>query len=102
MTPDQKCEFWQQHINAWQQGKLSQKQYCQQQGLGVANFGYWRTRLKGGAKPKARAAFISVNVVEAASASVTVVLPVGLRLEFPTSSLEILLPVIVRSLQEAS
>ncbi|MBL1277569.1 MAG: hypothetical protein COB30_015915 [Ectothiorhodospiraceae bacterium] len=50
MTPDQKCEFWQKHINAWQQSKLSQKHYCQQHDLRVANFGYWRTRLKGGAQ----------------------------------------------------
>ena len=60
----------------------------------MANFGYWRKRLKIGAKPKTRATFIPVNVVGSASASVTVVLSVGLRLEFPVAALEAVLPVI--------
>jgi hypothetical protein len=33
MTNDQKRTFWQHHIERWQQGGLSQKEYCKQHPL---------------------------------------------------------------------
>ncbi len=98
MTSDNKHDFWQQHIEGWYQSKLSQKEYCKQQDLSFASFGYWRTRLN--RKAVARGKFIPVNV--AGASSVVIFLPVGIRLEFPSHALAELLPVIVRSVQEVS
>lgn len=50
MTTEQKRTHWQSHIDNWQQSGVSQTEYCKQHGLKLANFGYWRTRLK---KPNA-------------------------------------------------
>jgi hypothetical protein len=37
--------FWSRHWAAWQSSGLSQRAYCQQQGLSYSAFGYWRNRL---------------------------------------------------------
>jgi hypothetical protein len=99
MTSENKHDFWQRHIGAWSQSKLSQKAYCTQQDLSFASFGYWRTRFN--RKTEAPAKFIPINV-PSVSTSVAVFLPAGLRLEFPTHALAELLPVIVRSVQDVS
>jgi len=99
MTSEQKHDFWQRHIEGWRQSTLSQKKYCQQQDLSFASFGYWRTRLN--RKTEAHGKFIPVNLAKA-SASVNVFLPAGLRLEFPAHILAEVLPVIYRSVQDAS
>ncbi len=99
MTSENKHDFWQRHIDGWHQSKLSQKVYCTQQDLSFASFGYWRTRLN--RKTEVRGKFIPINV-PSVPASVNVFLPPGLRLEFPVHALAEVLPVIVRSLQEAS
>ena len=99
MTTEQKHDFWQRHIDGWHQSKQSKKEYCKQQNLSFASFGYWRTRLN--RKTETRSKFISVSV-PSVSASVNVFLPIGLRLELPAYALAGLLPVIVRSVQDAS
>lgn len=98
MTSENKHDFWQRHIEGWSQSNLSQKVYCTQQDISFASFGYWRTRLN--RKAVARGKFIPVNV--AGASSVVMFLPVGIRLEFPSHALAELLPVIVRSVQDAS
>lgn len=98
MTSENKRDFWQLHIEGWRQSKLSQKAYCHQQDISFASFGYWRTRLN--RKTETRGKFIPVNLA-GASSSVKVFLPMGLRLEFPVHALAEVLPVIVRSAQEA-
>jgi len=95
MTTEQKSDYWQQHIKHWHESNLSQKAYCNEQGLSFASFGYWRTRLN--RKPVNSDKFIPANL--SAAASVTVRLPVGLQLEFPAHLLPELLPVIVQSLE---
>jgi len=52
MTPTQKQKFWQQHIQAQQSSALSQAAYCRKHELSLANFGYWRKRIKADAPPK--------------------------------------------------
>ena len=99
MTTEQKHDFWQHHIDGWHQSKQSQREYCKQQDLSFASFGYWRTRFN--RKTETLSKFISVNV-PSVSASVNVFLPVGLRLEIPAHALADLLPAIVRSVQDAT
>ena len=37
--------FWQRHLERWQRSGLSQAQYCRQQRLSGAAFGWWKARL---------------------------------------------------------
>ncbi len=37
--------FWRGHLERWQRSGLSQAQYCRQQRLSVAAFGWWKGRL---------------------------------------------------------
>jgi hypothetical protein len=41
----EKRDFWAAHLTAWRNSGLSQTRYCEQQGLAIANFTYWRQRL---------------------------------------------------------
>jgi transposase len=38
--------FWRGHSEAWQLGGLTQREYCEQQGISLKNFGNWRAQLK--------------------------------------------------------
>ena len=51
MTPFQKQQYWQKHVNAWQSSSLSQAAYCKAQQLSLASFGYWRKRCSAIAAP---------------------------------------------------
>jgi hypothetical protein len=48
--------FWQRHLQRWRQSGLTQVQYCRQQRLSAAAFGWWKGRLSAerapGIKPK--------------------------------------------------
>lgn len=39
-------QIWQDHIKAWEKSGLSQKVYCNEQGIKLATFGLWRKRLR--------------------------------------------------------
>lgn len=41
-------QFWQRHLQRWSQSGLSQAQYCRQQRLSAAAFGWWKGRLSAG------------------------------------------------------
>lgn len=47
-----KTEYWQQHINAWQNSELSQTAYCASHNIKVYNLSYWRKRLKSASSNK--------------------------------------------------
>ncbi len=42
---EQKQEYWQEHIAAWDQSLLTQKEYCRTNGLSLSSFSYWRNKL---------------------------------------------------------
>jgi hypothetical protein len=42
-----KATFWRNHLKGWQSSGMSQIAYCQQHGLKIHNFHYWRRRLRG-------------------------------------------------------
>ena len=48
--------IWQAHIDAWMDGELSQRTYCEQNGLCPTTFYRWRARLKDEAKVRERRA----------------------------------------------
>ena len=43
---DIKRTRWRKYNEAWQQSGLSQQNYCQENGIALATFGYWRRKLK--------------------------------------------------------
>ena len=47
-----KAEQWAAHIERWQEGNLSQQEYCKQAGIGYAAFVYWRGKECSKAKTK--------------------------------------------------
>ena len=40
-----KAVFWKQHVDAWQDSKLTQRAYARQHDLVVARFVYWKNKL---------------------------------------------------------
>lgn len=47
MSRKEKQEFWQAHIEAWQQSNLSQAEYCRRNNLPIKSFGYRKRRILG-------------------------------------------------------
>jgi hypothetical protein len=48
--------IWQAHIDAWMDGELSQRAYCERNGLSPTTFHRWRTWLKDEARIRERRA----------------------------------------------
>jgi hypothetical protein len=55
--------YWQAHRMAWQSSGLSQRAYCQREGLSFSAFGYWRSRMN--ATPATPAATFVPLLIEA-------------------------------------
>lgn len=56
-----KTAFWQQHVKAWQDSKLTQRAYAKQHGLVVARFVYWKNKLYPAPRTKQKQ-FVPVRV----------------------------------------
>lgn len=95
MPTAEKRARWEHHMAAWQHSDLTQKAYCENQGLSVATFGYWRKRLVDDVPTKK---FISVGTASVPSL-VRIHLPGGVFLEVPTSSLAAVLPIAFQAAQ---
>lgn len=92
-NPDKRA-FWQQHHQQWQQSGLTQKAYCQQHELKLANFRYWRSRLQ------AKGA-VSAKLIPLGPRSVEPVLSISagaLRIEIPLAAVDQTLPIVLRCL----
>ena len=50
-----KLAYWADHYRSWQSSGLSQRSYCQREGLSYAAFDHWRRRVRGGASLPATA-----------------------------------------------
>ena len=44
LSRSNKREFWQKQIECWQAGSLSQRNFCQQKGINMHQFSWWRSR----------------------------------------------------------
>ena len=47
--------FWQRHLQRWRQSGLTQVQYCRQQRLSAAAFGWWKGQLTAASAPRIKA-----------------------------------------------
>lgn len=92
----EKRVFWQKHLDNWSDSDLSQKAYCAQHDLKLANFNYWRKQLS--TKEVTSSKFIPVALSSPSSVRLTVS---GIQMEVPVEILEQVLPVIWRSVREA-
>ena len=82
-TQSRPHQIWQEHMNAWEKSGLSQKAYCNEQGIKLATFGLWRKRLR--APEQKRISFIKASSIvqeEGTPRNVVLqlVLPNGVRL----------------------
>lgn len=41
-----KQEFWKSHLENWKSSRISQKKYCEENGINRNTFGYWIQKLK--------------------------------------------------------
>ena len=55
-----KHQFWQNHVEAWEQSGIRQSEYCSRQGLNIKVFGYWKRKLF--RKPAAGLTFVPVAI----------------------------------------
>jgi hypothetical protein len=79
------AEFWRRHLEAWNRGDLTQREYCATQGLSEKSFYRWRSKERTGTtatKPSLTLVPISVGV-PAASGAVRLYSPGGWRIELP-------------------
>lgn len=56
----EKQQFWQDHVAAWEQSGITQAEYCRRQGLNTKLFGYWKRKLC--KKPAAGLTFVPVAI----------------------------------------
>lgn len=45
MSDEESVEYWRKHYESWKQSSITQRAYCDEQGLSFALFRQWRTRL---------------------------------------------------------
>lgn len=77
-------QFWRSHIEAWDQGELTQAAYCAAHGLSEKSFRRWRHKALDSAPSSASLTLVPVKVGSAATDSVVRVLsPGGWKIELP-------------------
>ncbi|MCP8689010.1 IS66 family insertion sequence element accessory protein TnpA [Marinobacterium sedimentorum] len=104
-VPDELKEaFWHQHLEAWKASGLTQRAYCQEQGLTPYRMTYWKGRLAATPHPAQTGLSDWVlmghgGALAAAGQHLNVCLPNGIRLEIPLAAVEQLLPGLLRQLE---
>ena len=73
--------FWQRQVADWQASGLTQKAYCEEQGLRYTAFGYWVRKLRREAEPSpGKKPTCFVPVVPATATGLSLALPNGLEI----------------------
>jgi hypothetical protein len=85
LEPAEKCRFWKEQIERQLQSKMSQAQFCEQNGLKLHQFTYWKY-IHGKKAVATEVAFVSVPVAgfgapAAAGAALHLVTDAGHRIE---------------------
>jgi hypothetical protein len=97
MNPDQKREYWTGHLTAWKAGNQSQKAYCREHNLKIANLQYWRKRIF----PADRKSKLIPVVIGPSVGLVT--LTIGrVRIEIPPGLVDQVLPSVLRIANEVA
>ncbi len=102
LNPKERTQFWQHHIQAWQESGLSQVEYCRRNDLIRHRFGYWRKRIE--SPQNDDVSFVPVtlhsNRSGLASQVVSVTTPNGYRIELGNGSDPILIRQLMQTIQE--
>ncbi len=69
-------KFWTRQVQAYHLSGLSQKEFCQKNGLIYTSFGYWKRRLERSAKAEG-IEFVEIDVAAVAENSAAITLSVG-------------------------
>lgn len=88
MAKRQTAEFWQQHLETWQQSGLTQVAYCASHGLRVKSFSRWRSKTREAVQAgNSLLTLIPIRVaVPVAGTVVQLHSPGGWRIELPAVS----------------
>ncbi len=80
--------YWQQHLETWERGDLTQEAYCTRHGLSTKSFYRWRCKQKAAlAATKTNLTLVPVSVSPSpASTMVRLHSPGGWRIELPASN----------------
>ncbi len=98
----ERAQFWENHIQAWQETSLSQSEYCRRNDLIRHRFWYWRKRIE---RPREEdIAFVPVALppkpMGIASQAVRVITPNGYRIELAGSFDPILVGQLMHSIRD--
>jgi hypothetical protein len=63
IIPSEKREYWLLQIKQWEDSKLSQRVYCEQEGINYTTFVYWKSNLNAKVTGKKKQNFAPVKVV---------------------------------------
>ncbi len=86
ISREEKKAFWRNHITAWHESTISQKEYCKVHNIKISTFGYWINRLK---KQKVSetglvpVTFTPLNVAEKSGMALELVISDSLNLIIP-------------------
>ena len=81
LEPKEKRQFWEGHIQSWQQSGLTQAEYCRQNDLKNHRWWYWRKRISH--PPDTGVTFVPLRFSSSktSQAGICVVTPNGYRIE---------------------
>jgi hypothetical protein len=81
LDPKEKRQFWENHVQAWQQSGLTQAEYYRQNNLKNHRWWYWRKRISH--PPEADVTFVPLHFSSSKTSQtgISVVTPNGYRIE---------------------
>ena len=82
LDPREKRQFWENHIQAWQQSGLTQVEYCRQNNLKNHRWWYWRKRISNPCDTDVTFVPLRFSSNKISQAGIRVVTPNGYRIEF--------------------
>ena len=82
LNPRAKREFWDNHIQAWQQSGLTQIDYCRQNNLKNHQWCYWRRKILKPSDTDVTFVPLSFSPSKISRPQISVLTPNGFRIEF--------------------
>ena len=81
LSPQEKAQFWENHIKACKDSGLSQTEYCLQNNLKPHRFWYWKKRFKKLAKEEIRFVPLKISGTDQNHHVASIITPNGYRIE---------------------
>ena len=81
LNPKEKRQFWEGHIQSWQQSGLSQAEYCRQNDLKNHRWWYWRKRISHSSDTDVTFVPLRFSSSKISRTDISVVTPNGYRIE---------------------